>query len=200
MNCQQVEAFLYRLYRMYLAVLAARYAHTRSGVPGQGEALFLRHPMPGSKEGYPWQDLCGPLPPLPAAPAMRLRPGFLPGWPSEPVFAHDLVRWAAALCWQDGPGDVTWAELALDYELFPGWALPASPHHRLRGMRLPLGERAQVLRQALRRLQRHIAARWLLQGALSDHCRALIPLGGRLCAGLQAQPFFAARGDMVLQL
>ena len=196
----QVDEFLYRLYGMYLAVLAARYAHTRSGEQGQGEALFPRRPAPGGRGGYPWQDLSGPLPQLPAAPAMRLRPGVPPGWPWEPAFAQDLVRWAAALRWQDGPGDVTWAELALDCETFLGRALPASPHHRLRGMRLPLGERAQVLRQAARLLQRHMAAGRFLQGAPSDRCRALVPLGGRLCAGLRARPFFAARADMALQL
>ena len=131
---------------------------------------------------------------------MRLRPGVPPGWPWEPAFAQDLVRWAAALRWQDGPRDVTWAELTLDSETFLGRALPASPHHRLRGMRLPLGERAQVLRQAARLLQRHMAAGRFLQGAPSDRCRALVPLGGRLCAGLRARPFFAARADMALQL
>ena len=41
-----------------------------------------------------------------------------------------------------------------------GRALPASPHHQLRGMHLLLGERAQVLRQAAPLLQR------FLQGAL----------------------------------
>ena len=39
-----------------------------------------------------------------------------------------------------------------------------------------------------------------MQGAPSDRCRALVPLGGRLCAGLRARPFFAARADMALQL
>ena len=39
-----------------------------------------------------------------------------------------------------GPAEVSWAELALDYEAFAGRALPASPDHRLRGTRLPLGE------------------------------------------------------------
>ena len=161
---RQVDEFLYRLYGMYLPVLAARYAHTRSGEQGQGEALFPRRPAPGGKGGYPWQDLSGPLPQLPAAPAMRLHPGVPPGWPWEPAFAQDLVRWAAALRWQDGPGDVTWAELALDCETFLGRPLPASPHHQLRGMRLPLGERPQVLRQAARLLQRHMAAGRFLQG------------------------------------
>ena len=41
---------------------------------------------------------------------------------------------------------MSWAELTLDYEAFVGRALPASPDHRLRGARIPLGERAQILR------------------------------------------------------
>ena len=45
-----------------------------------------------------------------------------------------------ALRWQAGPGDVTLVELALDCETILGRALPASPNHQLRGMRLPLGE------------------------------------------------------------
>ena len=131
---------------------------------------------------------------------MRLRPGVPPGWQWEPAFAQDLVCWATALRWQDGPGDVTLVKLALDCETVLGRALPASPHQQLRGMRVPLGERAQVLRHAARLLQRHMAAGRFLQGAPSDRCRVLIPLGGRLCAGLRARPFFAARVDMALQL
>ena len=44
-----------------------------------------------------------------------------------------------------------------------------------------------------------MAAGRLLQGAPSDRCRAVVPLGGRLCAGLRARPFFTARADMALQ-
>ena len=39
-----------------------------------------------------------------------------------------------------------------------------------------------------------------LQGAPSDRCRALVLLGGRLCAGLRARPFFTARAVMALRL
>ena len=152
-GCRQVDEFLYRLYGMYLAVLAARYVHTHSGEQGQGEALFPRRPAPGGKGGYLWWDLSCPLPQLPAEPAMQLCTGDPPAWPWEPAFAQAPVRWAAALRWKDGQGDVTWVELALDYETFLGRALPASPQQQLRGMRLPLGERAQVLRQAAQLLQ-----------------------------------------------
>ena len=44
---------------------------------------------------------------------------------------------------------MSWAELVLDFEIFVGRALRVSPHHKLRGARLPLGEWAHVLRQAL---------------------------------------------------
>ena len=96
--------------------------------------------------------------------------------------------------------EVSWAELALDYEAFAGRALPASPDHRLRGTRLPLGERAQVLRKAVGLAERHRAAGPLLGGAPLVRCRSLLPLGGRVCAGLAARPYFAARHKVMLQL
>ena len=92
------------------------------------------------------------------------------------------------------------AELALDYEAFIGRALPASLHHQLRGTCLPLGERAQVLRRATQLVQRHIAAGQLLQGTPTDQCCSLLPLGGHLCQGLRARPYFRAQKEMALQL
>ena len=71
--------------------------------------------------------------------------------------------------------------MALDYEAFVGRALPASPDHRLRGTRLPLGGRAQVLRKAVGLAERHLAAGSLLGGAPLGRCRSLLPLGG-VCA------------------
>ena len=71
-----------------------------------------------------------------------MRPGMPLGWPGwEPAFAHDLVHWAGVRAWQPGPGDVSWAELALDQEAFIGRALLASANHKVRGTRLPLGEK-----------------------------------------------------------
>ena len=96
-----------------------------------------------------------------------------------------------------GPAEVSWAEL--DYEAFVGRALPASPDHRLRGTRLPLGERAQVLRKAVGLAECHLAAGTLLSEAPLGRCRSL-PLGSRVCAGLLARPFFAARHEVMLQL
>ena len=97
------------------------------------------------------------------------------------------------------PAEVSWAELALDYE-FVGRALPATPNQRLRGMRLPLEERAQILRKAVGLAERHLAAGTLLSGAPLGRCRSLLPLGGRVCAGFSARPYFAARREVMLQL
>ena len=99
-----------------------------------------------------------------------------------------------------GPAEVFWDELALYYEAFVGRAFPASPDHRLRGTRLPLGERAQIMRQAVGLAERHPAAGALLSGAPLGRCCSLLPLGGRKCAGLSARPYFAARHEVMLQL
>ena len=74
-----------------------------------------------------------------------------------------------------GPAEVSWAELALDCEAFAGWALPVSPDHRLWGTRLPLGERAQILRKAAGLVERHLVAGTLLCGAPLGRCRSLLP-------------------------
>ena len=87
-----------------------------------------------------------------------------------------------------GPAEVSWAELALDYEAFVGRALPSSPDHRLRGTRLPLGERAQILRKAVGLAERHLAAGTLLSGAPLGRCRSLLPLGGRRVRGAFGPP------------
>ena len=133
---------------MYLTV-AECMAACHDGQDGLGCGHFSRVPQPGDCNRYPWADLCGPLRRFPRAPAPRMRPGMpagCPGW--EPAFAHDFIRWEGALARHPGLRDVSWAEVALDNEAFIGWALPMSRHHNLGGMRLPLGERAKVLRRA----------------------------------------------------
>ena len=98
------------------------------------------------------------------------------------------------------PAEVSWAKVALDYEAFVGQALPASPDHRLRSTRLPLGERAQVVRKAVSLAERHLAAGTQLSAAPPGRYRSLLPLGGRVCTGLSARPYFAARREVMLQL
>ena len=190
MDWDLLDGFLYRLYCMYLAVLAARMAAGAGDQPGHGDSLFPEQPRPRPRNPYPWDAFVGPIPGDAVRHHWR--------WPQD--FIHDLVRWARALAWDPGPAEVSWAELALDYEAFVGRALPASPDHRLRGTRLPLGERAQVLRKAVGLVERHLATGTLLSGAPLGRCHSLLPLGGRVCAGLSARPYFAARHEVMLQL
>ena len=195
-----LDEFLYRLYGMYLAVLAARLAASTGDQPGHGDSLFPEQPRPRPRDPYPWDAFIGPIPGDVFCHQPRLQPGVPADWRWPQDFIHDLIRWARALAWAPGPAEVSWAELALDYEAFVGRALPASPDHRLRGTRLPLGERSQVLRKPVGQAERHLAAAALRGGAQLGRCRSLLHLGGRVCAGLSARPYFAARHEVMLQL
>ena len=200
MDRELLDDFLYRLYGMYLAVLAARMAASAGDQPGHGDYLFPEQPHPRPRDPYPWDAFVGPIPGDAVCHQPRLQPGVPADWRWPQDFIHDLVRWARALPRAPRPAEVSWAELALDYEAFVGRALPASPDHRLRGTRLPLGERVQVVRNAVGRAERHLAAGALLGGAPPGRCRSLPPLGGRVCAALSARPYFAARHEVMLQL
>ena len=96
--------------------------------------------------------------------------------------------------------EVSLAGLAQDYEAFVERALLASSEHQLRGTRLQVGERAQVLRKAVGLAERHLAAGALLGGVPQGLCRSLLPLGECVCAGLLARPYFAACQEVMLQL
>ena len=195
-----LDEFLYRLYGMYLAVLAARMAASLGDQRGHGDSLFPEQPRPRPRDPYPWNAFIGPLPGDAVRHQPRLQPGVPADWRWPQDFVHDVVRWARALAWVPEPAEVAWAELALDYEALVGRALPASPDHRLRGTRPPLGERAQVPRKAVGLAERHLAAGAMLGGAPLGRCRSLLPLGGRMCAGLSACPYFVARREVMLQL
>ena len=97
-------------------------------------------------------------------------------------------------------GAITYAGLALDFELFVRRVLPARPEHGMQMTVLPLQERACVLRQAIPVLQPHLLAGRLLQGDKTSCCQSLIPLGGCACLGLTKRPYFVSRELMVRQL
>ena len=134
-----LDEFLYRLYGMYLAVLAARMAASAGDQPGHGDSLFPEQPRPRPRDPYPWDAFFWPHTggrrPPPAAPTagvasgLEVAPGLHP--------RHGQMGPGASP--GSGAGGVSWAELALDYEAFVGRALLASPDHRLRGTHLPLG-------------------------------------------------------------
>ena len=62
-----LDEFLYRLYGMYVAVLAARMAASQGDQPGHGDSLVPDHPRPRPPIPYPWDNFVGPLPWLQSA-------------------------------------------------------------------------------------------------------------------------------------
>ena len=144
---QLAKDLLYRLYGMFLAVLAARKTALDAA---QQRAMFL----------------------------------------------YALLRWAGALLWLPGQGQVTYVELALDFEEHAGRALPAAPGHKLAGRVLPLGQRAHVLKLALDKTQQFLRAGELLGGQLRPLCNTLVPFGGYKCMGRTETPVFVCRQAM----
>ena len=198
---QLAKDLLYRLYGMFLAVLAAR--KTALGAAQQGgdhrSTVFgpARGRAPDARTAYPWHQLgAGPLPMPPARTPLDAPEGLPPHWPWEATFLHALLRWAGALLWLPGQGQVTYVELALDFEEHAGRALPAAPGHKLAGRVLPLRERAHVLKLALDKTQQFLRAGELLGGQLRPLCNALVPLGGYRCMGRTERPVFACRQAM----
>ena len=95
-----------------------------------------------------WEQLAdGALRPAPARDPLELPQGPLARWTWERDFAEALVRWASALQWVPGSGQVTYAELALHFESHSNRALPTGPGHRHARQVLSLRERARVLRE-----------------------------------------------------
>ena len=76
---------------------------------------------------------------------VQLPQGPLAGWPWERGFVETPVHWSSALQWIPSSSQVTYADLALDFESHSNRALLARPRHcDARQVLLP-SERACVL-------------------------------------------------------
>ena len=201
----QAGRLMYRLYGMYLAVLAARMgeevAARRDAGAGPSVFAVARRRPPDARRGYPWGQLgAGPHLPAPPAVLLALRAGPPPGWPWEASFAEALLLQASQLRWLPGQGHVTYVELAVDLEAHAERALSAHSDHKLRAVTLPLRARGQVLKRALDALQPHVQAGELLQGKEVWMAKSLLPLGGHCCVGRTARPLFACPASMQFQM
>ena len=97
-----LDEVLYRLYGMYLVVLAARMAASAGDQPGHGDSFFPEQPRPRPRNPYPREAFVGSLP----GDAVRHQPRLQPGVPADlrwlQDFIHDLVRWVRAIAWMPG--------------------------------------------------------------------------------------------------
>ena len=100
-------------------------------------------------------ELVGPLP-CPELLPIAVRNMSPSEWGWERAFLVDLLLWLAQLHWvPPGEVQVTFIELALDFEATAGRALPPTPQSSLQGVALSLQEWARVLRVAFMALKRH---------------------------------------------
>jgi len=102
-----------------------------------------------------------------------------------------MLAWLAALKWKDDPGQVTFLELALDFEAHLDCTLPASPQSWYVALTLSLHECAMVLRLVMAIMHWHVTVGILYPGTHINQSSPLLPLGAGVQAGLTAQPFFA---------
>ena len=84
-------------------------------------------------------------------------------------------------------GQVTFVELALDFEAHSGRAMPASPGAELQAIVLSLHERSRVLRTALAVLQRHVTAGHPGEGCDDDQGEVISTTGGWNSSGAHSQ-------------
>ena len=97
-------------------------------------------------------------------------------WP-EP-FRLNLLRWLNSLQWIPGPGEVTFLELAMDYEAWTGSCIPGGPQwdETDKGP-MPPSEKGQVLRVAMAVADRHKAGGTVCPGGMIQQSKSLVALG-----------------------
>ena len=160
MEQARMDESLYRLYGMYLAVLAARMTACWGNPAGLGmrsSRATCSHCQATCICGRicvgPWPGMCSECSP---AYDWAYRP---PGWRQAREFVLDLV------------GEVSWAELALDYEAFVGRALPASLDHHLRweSKRRSCAMLPALWRNTWRQANCSVGSRWTATAAAQRH-------------------------------
>ena len=85
---------------------------------------------------------------------------------------------------------VSYMELALDFEAYAGRQLPPAPQSRFVGGEMPLQEKARVLRLITTLMGRAVGQDTILPAKMTNHCKTLIPMGAGLVMGLEGRPFF----------
>ena len=111
-----MDDFVHRLFGLGLAVLTLCMRCERAeDDAGRAGLLFSDAPKPGRGRSHPWGDLLGPLArPTEDRLRLQLMQGLPRGWKWDQQLAADILRWARCLWWT--AGEVTYAELALDFE------------------------------------------------------------------------------------
>ena len=145
--------------------------------------LFPVEQRKAPQEQYPWHQLHPPF----SRPTKTQLPGMgqLPrDWKWGPDFQPAILRWLSELQWlprddnlPEAHRQVSFLELALDFESYTGRPLPPTPQSRFKGGEMSLQEKGRVLRLAVS-----------LLGKAAGRC--LVPLGAGTTAGVKCRPLF----------
>ena len=186
-----VERFVRQLHYMFLAVLRARKQREEEDC-----LLFPVEQRKAPQEQYPWHQLqpSFPRPCKTHLPEM----GQLPrDWKWGPDFQPAILLWLSEL--QSLPRDdnlpeahrqVSFLELALDFESYTGRPLPPTPQTRFAGGEMSLQEKGRVLRLAVSLLGKAAGRESILPVGFTNRCRSLVPLGAGTIAGVKGRPVF----------
>ena len=88
-----------------------------------------------------------------------------------------------------GHGQVSFMELALDFETHAGRPLPPTPQSKFTGTELSLQEKGRV-RLAVTLMGKAAGGESILPAWITNQCRSLVPLGARPVVGVKGRPLF----------
>ena len=186
-----LEHFVHQLHCMFLAVMRARKQRDE-----EESLLFPAEQRNTPQEQYPWHQL-NPFFPRPTKTGLPAV-GQLPrDWKWGPDFQPAVLRWLSELQWlprddslPEAHRQVSFLELALDFESYTGRPLPPTPQTRFKGGEMSLQEKGRVLRLAVSLLGKAAGRESILPAELTNRCRSLVPLGAGTTAGVKGRPIF----------
>ena len=108
-------------------------------------------------------------------------------WRWGPDLLPMVLNWLSELQWLDLPPaeerqprahwQVSFMELAINFEAYAGRQLPPAPQSRFQGGDMSLQEMARVMRLITTLLGRSVGKESILPAKLTNNCRSLIPMG-----------------------
>ena len=188
------QLFAMKLHEMFLGVL-----RDCKGADDEAGSLFPTSHRKEPRNTYPWHLLQLPQPQgVPTPPPVL---GAMPReWRWGPDLLPMVIRWTTELQWLTMPPterrrpqahwQVSYMELALDFEAYAGRQLPPAPQSRFVGGEMPLQEKARVLRLITTLMGRAVGQDTILPAKMTNHCKTLIPMGAGLVMGLEERPLF----------
>ena len=186
-----LEQFVHQLHCMFLAVMRARKQRDE-----EESLLFPVEQRKAPQEQYPWHQLQPPFPrpTKTCLPAM----GQLPrDWKWGLDFQPAVLRWLSELQWlprddslPEAHRQVSFLELAMDFESYTRRPLPPTPQTRFKGGEMSLQEKGRVLRLAVSLLGKAAGRESILPAGFTNRCRSLVPLGAGTTAGVKGRPIF----------